>query len=281
MKAIGNKKTIIYAMIAVLVFFAVFVLTFSRRTPEKNYQQVQLVAFGDSVFGEVRDGTGIPDQVAELLGMSFCNGAFGGTQAARGDREYRLDYGKDAFSLVGLSKSVYAEDFGVQQTIRLKESSTDYFEEVIDELALIDFSKVEVILIQHGLNDFYAGVPIRNAEDPYDEYTFSGALRTALKLLRKSCPKAEIVLVTPTYTWNFREELTCEEFDAGCGTMEDYLAAEREVAQEFGIEVIDLYHNFFPHKQWSDWELYTRDGLHPNEAGREMIAERICDCLQE
>lgn len=281
MKASGNKKTIIYAVIAALVFLAVLVLTFPGRTSEKNSKRVQLVAFGDSVFGEVRDATGIPNQVAELLGMSFCNGAFGGTQAARGDREYRLDYGKDAFSLVGLSKSVYAEDFGVQQTIRLKESSTEYFEEVIDELALIDFAEVELILIQHGLNDFYAGVPIRNEKDLYDEYTFSGALRTSLKLLREKCPKAEIVLITPTYTWNFREELTCEEFDAGCGTMEDYLAAEKEVAQGFGVEVIDLYHDFFPHEQWSDWELYTRDGLHPNEAGRKMIAERICDCLQE
>ncbi len=281
MKANGSKKTIIYAAIAVLIFSATFALTFSGRTSGKDSQKVQLVAFGDSVFGEVRDGTGIPDRVAELLGMSFCNGAFGGTQAARGDREYRLDYGKDAFSLVGLSKSVYAKDFGVQQTIRLKESSTDYFEEVIDELARIDFAEVELILIQHGLNDFYAGVPVESAEDPYDEYTFTGALRTSLKLLRERCPEAEIVLVTPTYTWNFREELTCEEFDAGCGTMEDYLAAEKKVAQEFGIEVIDLYHDFFPHGQWSDWELYTRDGLHPNEAGRKMIAERIYDCLQE
>lgn len=281
MKAIGNKKTILYAVIAVVVFLAVFILTFSRRTPEKNSRQVQLVTFGDSVFGEVRDGTGIPDQVAEQMGMSFYNGAFGGTQVGRGDAEYRLAYGKDAFSLVGLSKSVYAEDFGVQQTIRLKESSTDYFEEVIDGLALIDFSKVELILIQHGLNDFYAGVPIRNEEDPYDEYTFSGALRTALKLLREKCPEAEIVLVTPTYTWYFYEQLTCEEYDVGYGSMEAYVAAEKAVAEEFGIEVIDLYHDFFPHEQWSDWELYTRDGLHPNEAGRKLIAEKICEYLQK
>ena len=32
---------------------------------------------------------------------------------------------------------------------------------------------------------------------------------------------------------------------------------------------------------WEDWELYTKDGLHPNEAGRALIAGQIADYLKK
>ena len=48
-----------------------------------------------------------------------------------------------------------------------------------------------------------------------------------------------------------------------------------KIAAEFGLEIVDLYHDFFPHDRWGDWEQYTRDGTHPNEAGRDKIAREI------
>lgn len=280
MKAFGNAKKIPYAIVSALLFAVLFLLTFPDRTAGAERRTVQLVTFGDSVFGMVRDETAIPDQVAARMDMTFYNAALGGTRAARGDLEHRLDYAKDSLSLVGLIKSIGADDFGVQQDARIRESMTEYFEEVIDGLETIDFAGVELVVIQHGLNDYYSGVPIDNEDDPYDEYTFAGALRTSISILQAKYPDVRIVLATPTYTWYMQEELTCEEFDVGYGILEDYVEAEAEVAGEFSVELIDLYHDFFPHEKWSDWELYTTDGLHPNEAGRAMIAERIAEYLQ-
>lgn len=274
-----NRAGILYGIAAVLAFTLLMLpacLREREQTPDAG-----LVTFGDSVFGEVRDETSIPAQVAALLDMSCYNAALGGTQAARGDLEHRLDYAKDSLSLVGLMKSLQAGDFGMQQTVRIRESNTEYFEEVIDGLDGLDFSKTELVLLQHGLNDFYAGVPIANEENPYDEYTFTGALRTSLSILQTVCPNARIVLVTPTYTWYRQGGITCEEYNAGYGNQEVYVQAELAVAEEFGVEVIDLYHDFFPHEEWEDWELYTRDGMHPNEAGRRLMAERIAAFLQK
>lgn len=271
-------KKWIYRAVSAVLFLVLFGLAF-RRGEQEERQEVQVVAFGDSVLGLFRGEDGIAVQVGSLLNKTVYCAGFGGTCVSRLDRENRLDYGKDALSLTALTKAVLMDDFGPQQTVFLNEPATEYFEETIDGLAGIDFHVVELVMIEHGVNDFYAGVPLRNEEDPMDEYTFAGALRSSLEALRKANPDMRIVLVTPTFTWMLSGSYTCEEFDAGYGNQEVYVAEEFKIAAEYGVEVIDVYHDFFPHEEWNDWKLYTMDGLHPNEAGRRLIAEKITDYL--
>lgn len=256
-------------------------VTLRDRSDRLERHQVQMVTLGDSLFGQVRDDTAIPAQVGELMGMTVFNGAFGGTCISRIDKEHRLDYVKDSLSLVGVAKAVAGDDFGVQQTLKNRETNTEYFEETVDELEKIDFSAVELVLIMHGLNDYYSGVPIRNEKDFYDEYTFTGALRSAIEFLDQVNPGMRVVLVTPTYSWHLASGQTCEEYNGGGGVQEDYIEAEMELARELGIEVIDVYHNVYPHEKWEDWELYTVDGVHPNESGRELLSGIIADYLKQ
>lgn len=278
MKESRSSKIIIY-VIAVVIFIGLFFFTFRSKTDGLARRQVQMVAFGDSLFGLARDETSIPAQVGELMGMTVFNGAFGGTSVGR-INDGRLDNAKGSVSLVGLAKAIAAEDFGVQHSMKMRESSTEYFEDTLDELEHIDFSTVELVLIMHGLNDYYSGIPIRNEEDSFDEYTFVGAFRSALEYLRQTNPTMRIVLVTSTYTWLQSTGQTCEEYNVGNGVQEDYVCAEIELAEELGVEVIDVYHGVYPHEEWEDWKLYTMDGLHPNEAGRELLANIIAGYLK-
>ena len=87
-------------------------------------------------------------------------------------------------------------------------------------------------------------------------------------------------MVTPAYTWYTATGLTCEETDQGGGVLEDYVNAEIRLGEELGIEVVDLYHDCLPHENWWDWETYTRDGLHPNEAGRKLLSQKIAEALK-
>lgn len=279
MKGKRYKETIAYGLTAFALFAILAAATFRDRADRLERQHVQIVTFGDSVFGLTRDDTSIPAQVGRFLGKTVFNGAFGGSCIGRVDGERLLSSAKDCVSLVGLTKAVAAGDFGVQQTYHSRESNTQYFSDTIDQLEAIDFSTVELVLIQHGLNDYYSGVPIYNEQDPWDEYTFAGALRCSLAALRHVNHDMRIVLVTPTYTWFQEKNLTCEEYDAGYGVQEDYIRAEMEVAEEFGIEVLDVYHDVFPHETWADLGLYTLDGIHPNAAGRELLAGTIADYL--
>lgn len=273
------RRWAVNAAAAVLAFGMMFFLTFHGRTKDLEPLRAEIVAFGDSVFGEVRDETEVPARLQEMTGVSVYNAALGSTCMARTDKSARVGYTRDALSMAGLAKAVWAGDFGTHYAMRMRESNMEYFGEVIQDLEAVDFSQTKVVLIQQGVNDYHKGTPIENPRDPYDEYTFLGAVRTAVEALRRVNPSLRIILVTPTFSWYHTTGLTCEQADYGGGVLEDYVEAEIRVAEELGIEVIDVYHDFYPHESFGDWELYTRDGLHPNEAGREKLAGRIAEEL--
>lgn len=275
----ANKKKYIAWGLGLWFFVLFLASSFGGKREEKT--SAELLVFGDSIFAEVRDETGIPAQLSEQLKFSLCNASLGGTRMARGDLEGRLDYDKDAFSMVGLAKSISADDFGVQRAARIRESLTEYFPDVIEELASVEMEDVELILMEHGLNDYYSGIPIENSDDPYDEYTYKGALRTSLEILEEQCPNAQIVLVTPMYSWYLEEGNDCETRDFGGGFLESYVLAQMEVAEEYGLDCIDLYHDFLQHENYEDWKIYTKDGIHPNEAGRALIVEKIASKISD
>lgn len=273
------RQKILYSVIAAALFAVLFLISFRPRINFRERQPVDIVLFGDSVFGEIRDEEAIPVRLQEMLGKSVYNGAFSGTCAAKIEDQRPLDYTRGLFSLAELAKSVESGDFGAQQSVIMRESNTEYFAEVVDGLDAIDFSRVEIFVIQQGLNDYHAGVPIENQENPYDEYTFAGAVRSAVRSFRKANPGARILIVTPIYTWYTMSGKTCEEADNGGGILEDYVNAELRLAEELDLEVVDVYHDFYPHETWEDWQICSRDGLHPNETGRKMLAETIAEAL--
>ncbi len=275
-----SRQTIVYGLSAVLIFAILFVCSFRTFSEEKSIEQPKIVAFGDSVFGLIRDDTSVSSLLGSQLGVEVFNAGFGGSCMSKTVGTNKLGYSMDVVSMVGLTKAILADDFGVQRGSRWRESSTEYFPEVIETLESIDFTQVETVLIQHGLNDYHAGAPIENEEDPYDVYTYLGALRSSVEGLRRVNPELRIVLVTPNYTWYERTGVTCEEADYGGGLLEDYVNAQIRVAQELNVEIVDVYHGLFADTSWDGKEVYTWDGLHPNELGRALMAERIADALR-
>ena len=268
----------IYGIISAALFGMLLFLTFPLRKAEKTYTP-GVVVLGDSIFGQVRDETAVSEYLSELLGQEVFNGALGGTCFSRINREGRLAYTKDSLSFVSISRAAALDDFGLQQITRVRENATEYFSDVIDTVEVIDFSGVDTLLVLYGVNDYHDGVPLENPEDPYDEYTFAGALRSALACWQEAFPDTRILLLTPTYSWY--GHVTCEEKDQGGGILEDYVNKEIQVAEEMNVEILDLYHDFYPHEEPDDWRLYTRDGLHPNEAGRKLLAETVAAYLTQ
>ena len=69
MDRLHKKRIIIYGIAAAEIFAVLFFLTFRERKAEHIWHP-EVVAFGDSVFGAVRDETGVPEQLALSQGSS-------------------------------------------------------------------------------------------------------------------------------------------------------------------------------------------------------------------
>lgn len=240
----------------------------------------QRVLLGDSIYAE-----GGEEAVTELLGrktgMPVWNAAMGGTSLSRVDQARWMDLTVDSMSLAALSKSILSGDFAVQRQAGIRTPATEYFGQVIEDVSGWDFSRVQILFLGYGMNDYQNGVPLDDEENAWNEYSFGGALRRVLTDLKKAYPDMRMILLTPTYSWYLAQGETCEERNWGGGYMEAYVEKEKEIAREYGVEVLDLYHDFYQHDTFEDWKIATRDGVHPNEKGREMIAERIATYLEE
>lgn len=275
------QKKIIYGIVATGIFGLLLAgFCFRIRSP-KQQQTYSVVVMGDSLVAQCREDTSVPALLQERLGKSVYNAGFGGTCLALQNLEEDTEYASELLNMVSLSKAILAGDFGAQQTVRSRQEITDYFADTVDTLAEIDFNQVEVLVLSFGLNDYHAAIPMEDAKYPQSEYTFKGALRSVVTELQGKYPGLRIVLMTPTFTWYRSNHLTCEEYDPGNGCLEEYVMAELELGRELDVEVLDLYHDFYSHETWEDWETYTEDGLHPNEYARELIAQKLAELLEE
>lgn len=279
----GKKQKFIYGICGVFIMLAL--LPFLLDSERETDTQAQILFLGDSILGQYRDETSIPALVGEMLNTEVFNGAFGGTTMSLQNRDYRDAYYWDGLSFSRLTRAIAAQDFGLQQTIRTKDYVTMDFRDIVDELDRLDLTSVQTVVISYGMNDYTTGSPIGGENSPEDPYTMEGAMRTGIRYLQRSYPQIRIIFISPTYCW-FINTLgttneTCETNDYGGGYLEEYVEAQRRVAGECGVEFVDLYHAYYPHEEYDNWSLYTNDGIHPNEAGRQKIAETLAKWLRD
>lgn len=278
-----KKLDLLMKCIAAVLALGMFcVLVFWSKDFDKGTDtSFKVVCMGDSNFGNVRDESGIVAILGEKLGENTLNGAFGGSMlvAKKGNKtEYQ-----SALSMHNLAISICNRNFGVQKAsveALNRRSGGENYVETLDILAAVDFESVELLIIEHGVNDYLSGVPVKNGRDLYDTDTFCGTLRSVITMLREEYPDMRIVLVTPAYCAPIEGDGTyryCDETSYGGGYLEEYVNAELSVAEEMDVEIIDLYHIMDMNKE--NFDTYLYDGLHFNEHGRKIVADILAECL--
>ncbi len=282
------KKTIPYWIAAIVIFACSYLLWGHTAPGNEEENAVELLFLGDSVFGQERGETSVTMLVNERTGLEGINCAIGGTILSRGVREKDIpleelslsEANKRLLGMVALTDAAIHKDFGVQQSIYLKENILSYQPAVIEVLDGIDFEQVETLVFNHGINDAHGKVPLENTENPYDEFTFGGALRSVLENLQREYPDLRIIYVTPPFTWYPATMESCETLQYGEYSVEEYVNLALQICAAYNVETVDIYHELYTEHSIEAYELYTEDGLHPNENGRRLIAEAISECLE-
>lgn len=138
----------------------------------------------------------------------------------------------------------------------------------------------DVVVVFGGTNDFGHGdAPIGTFEDR-EPNTFYGACHFLFRYLIETYPDAVIAVCTPLH----RTNEDCPKGDGRkayhYGSLKDYVAIIREVAEYYSLPVIDLFANsgIQPNVEVMR-EKFMPDGLHPNDAGHERMAHIIGNFL--
>lgn len=135
----------------------------------------------------------------------------------------------------------------------------------------------DIIIVFGGTNDWGEGDAELGSMTDRDPHTFYGACHTLCTSLIEKYPEAEIVVLTPLHrrreTNPVADGLRHIENDT---ILVDYINIIREVAEYYSLPVLDLWKigRFQPALPILK-EKYMPDGLHPNDAGHEILANRI------
>lgn len=132
----------------------------------------------------------------------------------------------------------------------------------------------DIVVVFGGTNDFGHGdAPMGTMQDRTKE-TFYGAYHLLLQQLINRYPYAQLIVMTPLHRCS-EEDMPFNE--AGIrrqGTLRRYVQAIREVAEFYGVPVVDLFaESGLQPRVELHRVMYVPDGLHPNDAGHVKIAE--------
>ena len=171
-----------------------------------------------------------------------------------------------------LGNDYWVKNFGVSARTMLNKGDYPYMNEMAwkDALAF----KPDIVVIKLGTNDSKPENWKYGSEFKHDLQQMITALRpdlaqSAKKKGKKSNLKPQIFLCTPIpafkSTWNINDSVI----------VNGIIPIQREVAQEYGLQVIDL-HTLLA----NDGDKMLPDGIHPDGKGARRLAEIIAEKLK-
>ena len=178
-----------------------------------------------------------------------------------------------------------ARNYGIGGTkiARLPVITENPFDQDFNLRALKMDTDADAIVVFGGTNDFGHGtIPMGEMGDR-DPHTFYGGLHTLCQFLIKTYIDKPIVFMTPLHRLNEMLDYNNRVADNNpCARpLVDFVRAIKEVCEFYSIPVLDLYGAGGMYAQlWCWCERYMPDGLHPNDAGHALIANKLQKFLE-
>lgn len=159
----------------------------------------------------------------------------------------------------------------------LEEGEVDrYYASRVDSM----ISDADIVVVFGGTNDFGHGDAPFGKPDDDDERTFCGAFHALCRKLIRRYPGAQLVVLTPTHRDSEDDGPYNEKGLRLSTNLAGYVDAIREIAGFYSIPVLDLFRVSGIQPRVPELKArYMPDGLHPNDAGNERIAEKLIGFL--
>lgn len=235
-----------------------------------------IVNFGDSIFGQARPPVDVSTFLANETGATVYNCGFGGCQMTQHAQSLY-----DPFSMYRIADAITSNDWSLQDASISAGGIPDYFSETIALLKTIDFSKVDIVTIGYGINDFNNGASL-TAE------TFNGfkyAMKYSIETLLNAYPNLRIYVCTMTYGFSTDGSGDTDTFehtswvDSITTKYTDWVEMQKTIAREYHLPIIDNYYDLGINSFNKLHYFSSGDGTHQALEGRKLIAKHMAKCL--
>lgn len=240
---------------------------------EKQYD-MQIVFMGDSILDNEREDHGVASLISDACNAKVYNMSMGGTTAALLPNEQYNFATWDSRSLLGVVNAILGNiNPGIFDGYTAGEV-----------LKQCDFDKTDYFVIEYGINDFLTKqIPqsryLENGETLGidDIHTYSGALMTAVTLLRGRFPDAKILLIAPHFCQIYNGKAFLGDsysLNYGYGTMVEFSRCTGYVYEQNKDNNV-LFYNAMEESGIDAYtaDKYLEDGIHLTTEGRIQYAD--------
>ena len=241
-----------------------------------------IVCFGNAPFADDKDSKdNICNLFAEKSGATVYNFSIADSLLAARENPFSAAYPMDAFSFSNLV-SIFADG----NTALLEEAydamgtvPTDV-KDSMDELLQLDFQTVDYIFIMYDGSDYLQNSMIYHDQIPDEPRYIAGSLTAGIRMLKEKYPWINIVVMSPTFAYAIDEngnyvssDMQKNEWNCALSL---YFIKEYETAFDNQVSFVD---NFYGAIHEDIASGYLTDNLHLNQAGRDLIVQRMQDAL--
>lgn len=215
----------------------------------------------------------LKDKTALFLGDSITEGA--GTSCEE-NRYYNV-LKRNCGLKEAIGYGIGGTRFAIQTEPSALPSHDWYFSMRADKMQ----EAADIVIVFGGTNDYGHGdAPLGGFSDE-TPYTFYGACHELFQKLINKYPESVIVIATPLHREDEMNPRGEGRKKSDAAPLSVYVDIIKEVARYYSLPVCDLYANsgLQPNIPIIK-EMYIPDGLHPNDKGNAIIAERLGEFLK-
>ena len=262
----------------------------NRETSAESWRGKTIVCFGDSIteFKDYDNNKAYSDYIQDLTEADVINIGIGGTQFRERlsvvETPTTTNEAYAALDIVNMVRACCEQNFTKQinATNYLTQNNIDANDAIIARMQTIDWSKVDVVTIFGGTNDWNNASTSWGAEDSNeDKYTF-GAINEIVRMIMTTYPHVHVYWFTPIVRWltndagERTEETFSDNFKRNETTLREFSARIQEVVKKHHLPVCDMY-NTLGWNMYNFFEFFSdTDTTHPRKGkGTEQIARKM------